>query len=35
MIISVTHLIGMIMAAVTIGILIGGYNHKYVRGFFE
>lgn len=35
MMISITHLIGVIIAAVMIGILIGGYGHEYVRGFFE
>lgn len=35
MMISITHLIGVIIAAVAIGILIGGYGHEYVRGFFE
>lgn len=35
MMMSITHLIGVIIAAVTIGILIGGYGHEYVRGFLE
>lgn len=35
MMISITHLIGVIIAAVTIGVLIGGYGHEFVRGLFE